>query len=153
MVLISVVSYVTGMALEGKQWPQVLYYVIFPIVILFAISKFKSRNANILSLSQALKVGVLVAVISGIVVVIYNLIFMYIIDPEFMGQVMEVAKDKMMEDNPDMTQEQMEQASKFMNMFQGPFITSAFFLAMSAFFGLIYSLIGGLVMKKENTHG
>ena len=28
MILISVITYVTGMALEGTQWPQYIYYII-----------------------------------------------------------------------------------------------------------------------------
>src|SRR5690606_23651619 len=82
MVLISVFTYVTGLAIEGAQWPTAIYYLIFPIVIFYAISQYKKRNANLLSLSDALKVGVLIGVISAIVFVIYSLIFNYIIDPD-----------------------------------------------------------------------
>ncbi|MEZ4802463.1 MAG: DUF4199 domain-containing protein [Gelidibacter sp.] len=152
MIVISVTTYVTGLALEGAQWPQYLYYLIFPIVVIYAVSQFKKKNANMLSVSDGLKVGVLVGLISAIVFLIYNLIFNYIIDPEFMGQVMDVARDKMLEQNPDMSQEMIDKSMGFMEMFFNPFVLSAFWLAMSAIFGLIYGLIGGLVMKKENTH-
>lgn len=152
MVVISVITYITGLALEGAQWPQYLYYLIFPIIIIYAISQFKRKNANLLSLSEALKIGVLIGVISALVFVVYNLIFNYFIDPEFMGQMMDVGRDKILEENPNMTQEMVDQSMGFMEIFFNPFILSAFWLAMSAIFGLIYSLIGGLVMKKENTH-
>ena len=46
MILISVITYVTGMALEGVQWPNWIYYVVFPIIILYAISQFKKQNLN-----------------------------------------------------------------------------------------------------------
>lgn len=149
MIVISVVTYVTGLALEGAQWPAVLYYLIFPVVILYAISQYKKLNANLLSLSDALKVGVLIGVISAIVYVIYSLIFNYIIDPDFMKQIQDVARDNLVEQNPEMTEEMVENSMKFVEMFMNPAISSAFWIAMSALFGLIYSLIGGLVMKKE----
>jgi len=148
MILIGVIMYVTGMSLKGIQWPQYLYYVIFPIVIFYAISQFKKQNANTLSLGQAIKVGVVIALISAIVYIIYGLIFQYIIDPEFMGQMKEVVRDKMME-APNATQELVDQQMKFVEMFMNPFIGSALWVGLSLFFGLIYSLIGGLVMKKE----
>ena len=44
MILISVITYVTGLALEGAQWPNWIYYVVFPIIILYAISQFKKQN-------------------------------------------------------------------------------------------------------------
>ncbi len=148
MILISVITYVTGMALEGVQWPNWIYYVVFPITIFYAISQFKKQNLNILSLSQALKVGVLIGIISAIVITIYSIIFNYLIDPEFMSQMMEVARDKMLE-NPQMTEEMVDQSMKFIEMFSNPAISGAFMIAMSAIFGLIYSLIGGLIMKRE----
>lgn len=148
MIFIGVITYVTGMALEGKQWPQWLYYIIFPIVIFYAISQFKKQNANLLSLGQAIKLGVVIAAISAIVYVVYGLIFNYIIDPEFMGQVKEVVRDKMLE-APNATQEMVDQQMKVVEMFMNPLIGSALWIGLSMFFGLIYSLIGGLVMKKE----
>lgn len=147
MILIAVIMYVTGMALEGKQWPQYLFYLIFPVTIFYAVSQFKNKNANVLTLSEGIKIGVIAGVISAIVYIIYSLIFNYIIDPEFMGQVLEVAKDKMLETNPDMTEEMVEQGMKFIEMFTNPFISSAIWIAMSALFGLIYGVIAGLVMK------
>lgn len=149
MVVITVITYVTGLAIEGAQWPSAIYYLVFPIVIFYAISQYKKRNANLLSLSDALKVGVLIGVISAIVYVIYSLIFNYIIDPDFVDQMMTAAKDKMIEGNPDMSQEMIDQSMKFVEMFSSPGIMGAIWVALSGLFGLIYSLIGGLVMKKE----
>jgi cation transport ATPase len=148
MIFIGVITYVTGMALEGTQWPQWLYYIIFPIVIFYAISQFKKQNANVLSLGEAIKLGVVIAAISAIIYVIYGLIFNYIIDPEFMGIMKEVVRDKMLE-APNATQEMVDQQMKVVEMFMNPLIGSALWIALSMFFGLIYSLIGGLVMKKE----
>ena len=51
MIVIAVIMYVTGMALEGTQWPQFLYYIIFPVVVIYAISQYKKSNGNLLSLS------------------------------------------------------------------------------------------------------
>lgn len=149
MVTIAVILYVTGMALEGVQWPNFIYYIVFPVVIMLGISHYKKANANTLSLGDAIKVGLAIAVISALVYVIYGFVFNYVIDTEFMGQAMEVAKDKMLE-NPNMTEEQIDQSLKAFEMFSNPLIGTAFWLAMSTFFGLIYSLIGGLVMKSNS---
>lgn len=149
MVVISVLTYVTGLAIQGAQWPSAIYYLVFPIVIFYAISKYKKSNANLLSVSDAIKVGVLIGVISALVFVIYSLIFNYIIDPDFVTQMMSVAQDKMLEDNPDMTQEMVDQGMKFVELFSNPAIMGAFWVVLSAIFGLVYGLIGGLVMKKE----
>ena len=148
MIVIAVVMYVTGMALELIQWPQYLYYIIFPIIVIYAISQYKKGNGNLLSLSEAIKIGLSIGLISAIVYAIYGLIFNYVIDPDFMGQIMDASRDKMLE-NPNMTEEMVDQSLAMMEKFMNPVIGTAMWIALSAIFGLIYSLIGGLVMKKE----
>ena len=148
MIAIAVVTYVTGMALELNQWPQYLYYIIFPITVIYAISQYKKSNGNLLRLGEAIKIGVLIGVVSAIVYTIYGLIFNYIIDPEFMDLMKEATRDKMLE-NPNMTEEMVDQSMSMVEKFMNPLMGSAFWIALSAFFGLIYSLIGGLIMKKE----
>lgn len=148
MVLISVTLYATGMALEGVQWPNYLYYIIFPVVIMFAISSYKKQNNGILTLSTAIKIGLLIAIISALVNVVYGLIFNYIIDPDFMGLVVEKVGEKLSE-NPNLSPEMIEKQMEIMKKFQNPLLGSAVWVALSALFGLIYSLIGGIAMKKE----
>ena len=101
-----------------------------------------------MSLGEAIKLGLAIGAISAIVYIIYGLIFNYVIDPEFMGQVKEVVRDKMLE-APNATQEIVDQQMKFVEMFMNPLVGSALWIGLSLFFGLVYSLIGGLVMKKE----
>jgi hypothetical protein len=148
LILIAVLMYVTGLQLKGEQWPMYIYYIIFPAVIIYAISQYKKSNANILSLGQAIKVGLLIAVISAIIFAVYGLIFNFLIDPEFQVLAMEATRDKLLE-NPNLTEELVDQQMVMIEKFSNPILGSAFWIALSAFFGLIYSLIGGLVMKKE----
>ncbi|APY09357.1 hypothetical protein BWZ20_14050 [Winogradskyella sp. J14-2] len=149
MVTIAVVTYVTGLALEGAQWPNIIYYIVFPVIIFYAISQYKKANANLLSLGDALKVGLAIAVISALVFVVYGLLFNYVIDPEFSQQALEVAKEKMLE-NPNMTEQQVEQSIEWIEKFQNPIFGFSIWIAFSAIFGLIYSLIAGLIMKNDN---
>ena len=148
MIVINVLMYVTGMTLEGKQWPQFLYYLIFPVTIFYAVNQFKKKNGNVLSLGQAIKTGLIIAIISALVFSLYSLIFHYVIDPDFVSKVMEVTREKMME-NPNMTEEQVDQSMAFAEKFMNPFLGVTFWIALSAIFGLIYSLIAGLIMKNE----
>lgn len=148
MIIIGVISYVTGWALELKQWPNWIYYIAFPVTIFYAISKYKKTNDNLLSLGEAIKIGLAIGLISALVYAVYGLIFNYVIDPEFMSQIMEATKDKMLE-NPNLTEEIVDKQLEMMEKFMNPVIGTAIWIALSALFGLIYSLIGGLIMKRE----
>lgn len=149
LILINITMYFTGMQLEGEQWPMYLYYIIFPVTIMYAIGQYKKSNLNLLSLSEALKVGLMTAIVSALIFAIYNIIFNYFIDPEFIGKLMEVNRDKMLE-NPNITEEAANTATEMMEKFSNPFLGSTIWVALSAVFGLVYALIGGLVMKKES---
>lgn len=148
LVFISVIMYVTGMQLQGVQWPMYIFYVIFLATIFYAISQFKKKNGNFLKLSEAIKCGLIVGIISALVLGVYNLIFSYVIDPDFANQMLEVSREKMLE-NPNMTEEMVDQGMKYAPIFTNPWIMTALWLALSAFFALIYSVIAGLIMKKE----
>lgn len=148
LVLISVITYVTGMALEGKQWPNFIYYILFPVIIFFAINQFKKQNAGLLSLKEAIKIGLLIGIVSALVSTIYGLIFNYFIDPDFVDKTLEVAREKMLE-SPNLTPEMVDQQIEMAKKFSSPLLSSAILIALSTFFGLLYSLIAGLVMKKE----
>ncbi|WP_286760551.1 DUF4199 domain-containing protein [Salegentibacter sp. UBA1130] len=149
LVLISIIMYVTGMALEGKQWPMYIFYFIFLIVIVLAIKGYKKNNANYLSLSEALKTGVSAAVISGLIYLVYNILFNYVIEPNFAEDMIDVARDNMNEMG-NLTDEQIEMSLQWIKWVSNPFLGGAIWLGFSAFFGLIYSLIAGLIMKNKN---
>ena len=151
LVLISLIMYVTGMALEGVQWPMYLYYLIFPITLILAIKSYKKENGGFLSLGEALKVGVAGAVISGIIFLIYNLLFNYVIEPTWAEQVSEATREQLLQQG-NMTEEQVNQTMEFMSWGSNPLIGGALWLAMSAFFGLIYSLIAGAIMKQNRPY-
>ncbi|WP_346881488.1 DUF4199 domain-containing protein [uncultured Algibacter sp.] len=148
LIVITAILYFTGMQLKGIQWPMYIYYLIFPVVIVYAISQYKKHNGNLLSLSDAIKTGLIIAVISAITFTVYNLIFNYFIDPEFNDKMMEVTREKLLE-NPKMTEEMVDKSIEMGKKFSNPFLTSTIWIALSAIFGLIYALIAGLAMKKE----
>lgn len=150
-ILIAVIMYVTGMPLEGKQWPQYLYYLIYPAGIIIAIKKYKVENGDFLKLSEALKIGLAIGAVSGIVYLLYAILFNYVIDPEYNAMLIDVARDQMLT-NPNITEEQLEQTMTFIETMANPILGGALWVGLSLFFGLIYSLIGGLIMKQDNPH-
>lgn len=148
LVIIIAVMYVTNMLLEGVQWPMVIYYVLFPVFLIYAISQFKKANNGILSLIDALKVGIVTAIISALVYGVFSLVLYYVVDPDLNAKVLEATREKLYE-NPRMTEEAVETTMEMAEKFSGPIVGVAIWTALSAILGLIYSLIGGLVMKKE----
>ena len=149
LVVIVALMYAIGLLQKGAQWPMYIYYLLYPFLIGYAVYTYRKANDGYLTLSQALKVGVAAAMIGGLIYVVFNIILVTFIEPDFAEQMIEVARNKMFEQNPDMTDEQAEIALGFVEKFSNPYLGGAFWLVMSAFFGFIYSLISGLIFKRE----
>jgi len=67
------------------------------VIIILGIKKIKDLNGGFLSLSEALKTGLGIALISGLISVVYMLIFSNFIEPEYFARMMEVQQQKMLQ--------------------------------------------------------
>jgi len=149
LILANVIVYASGMIYE-QDWKTGSIGLIGMIAVLFiGIKKFKEINEGYLTVGQAIKTGLGIAVIGGIISIIYTFIFMNYIEPDFIANTLAGVEEKMIEQNPNLTDEQIEQALGFSEKFMSPSIMSAMALFMTLFFGLIFSLISGLILKKN----
>ncbi len=144
---ISVISYVTDNHIDRPWWVSVLSIGVMVGVILYGLKEFKHQNSGFLSIGDALKVGLAISLIAGIIGALYNYIFVTVIEPDFVTQMLEFSREQMLEQNPDMTQDQMDMAMGISEKMMQPMIMSAIGIIMTLFFGFIISLISGLIMK------
>ncbi|GGD23890.1 DUF4199 domain-containing protein [Hyunsoonleella pacifica] len=148
MIVITAITYFSGIMEKGEQWPNFILYIIFPVIIIYAINRYKKHNGGLLTLIEAIKVGVAVAVISALISTVFNALLFYVIDPELTDKIMDITREKLYE-NPKMTEEMIDKTMETIKKFSNPLLGGAIGIGLSALFGLIYSVIGGLVMKKE----
>ncbi|EKF56368.1 hypothetical protein I215_02558 [Galbibacter marinus] len=115
-------------------------------VIILAIIQFKKLNNSYISVSEALKIGVGTSLIGGIIAVLYILVYVNFIDPNFHEQIAELSRAGMIKQNPEMTQEQLDTAVEMQQKFF--WVTYPFILIFNIFIGFVVSLITGLIVKK-----
>ncbi len=147
-VLLGVVMYVTNVYTDPHWIFSVIGFLILIGVITYGIKAYKTSNNGFLELTDALKVGIGIALIGGIIGAIWTLLLTSVIEPEYTQQVMEVQREKLLE-NPDMTEAMVDQSIEMMEKFSSPYISIAFSIIGSLFFGFIISLFAGLIMKKK----
>ena len=145
-ILINLMAYAIGIHLDQDWRIGTLGFVAMVIVIVLGIKNFKSVNKNIISWGQSVKIGVGISIISALIGIVYNLIFINFIEPDFMNLMME--KQVMVWEEANMTSEQIEAAKSMMETFSSPAITSAIGIIAAAFFGFIISAIAGAIMKR-----
>ena len=135
---------------EQQNWViSLISFLITVVIYYYGISKYKKENANTLSLKDALKVGMGMAAISGVIAAIYAVLHYGLIAPEFVEGIREKAMDDMLSQNPNMEGEALEMGTQMIDMFTSKFFMATMFLISSLFFGFIISLITGAIMKND----
>ncbi|UNY97656.1 DUF4199 domain-containing protein [Zhouia spongiae] len=144
-IVFSLMLFSLDMHYEQNPVAGIIGLVIMAVIISIAIYQYKKANNNVLTLSQALKVGIGTALIAGVLGVIYQYLLVNVIDPLFMDKFAEVQRAKLGEMGKFTSEEIEKQIEMSKEWF---WIGYPIALIMSLFFGFIFSLIGGLIMKK-----
>lgn len=149
LVLLSVISYALGQTYNPNIIFSVLQYIIPFVVIFLGIKAFRALNNESLTLGEAIKTGLGVSLIGGIILAIYMFVFLQFVEPDFFTKMAETVQAKIIESNPNLSDEQIEQTVAMSQKFSNVWVTVASTIMMSLFGGLIYSLICGLILKRN----
>ena len=120
-------------------------------VIYLAQIAYKKKNEGYISLSESIKIGLGISLVSGILSILFFLLLSNVLDPEMMDKTLLLVEDRMIESNPKITQQEIDNIIEMTKKFSGPGTSSMFIIIFSLFFGFIISLITGLVIKKTKT--
>lgn len=133
--------YERGWGVQGTQ------IAILAAGIILGIYQFRKANFGFLNISQALKVGAGVALIAAILGLIYFFILSNFIEPEYMDKMYEIGKQQAMENNPKLTEEQIDQGIEMQKSMSWIFYPIG--LLINIIIGLVVGLIAGLILKKQ----
>ena len=123
----------------------VISIVIMVAVTIWGIYSFRKANSGYLSLGQAVKLGAGIALIAGIIGVIYTMVLANVMDPEFATKIAELNKVKAEADGQ-MSAEQIQmQYDNTINYF---WFGYPVILIFNIILGLLIGLVGGLILKK-----
>lgn len=134
---------------------NLLNFVLLPVaLIVIGCNNYKNKfNSGFIKYGECLKIGVTICVVAAVIYAIFSVIFNMIF-PEFANSILRLTKEALLQQNPNMPKEQLEMAVSMTEKMMSPVFAIPITIIMYAFIGLIYSLIIGLVVKKErpNSH-
>jgi len=146
-ILISVTNYAFGNIYKPHWSVSTLGILIILVAIFLGLKQFKQNNGGFLSLSQSFKIGLGITLIAAIISIIYIIIFAKFIEPNYISNVAEFQKNKMLETNPNVSDEVLEKVVEGTKKYFYVFTIGIIVIA-NLFLGFIISLISGLIMKK-----
>jgi hypothetical protein len=153
MILELVISYVLKLGAENKSYGIIisfLNYLVLPAVFTYlAVTNYKkNHNEGFLSLGESIKIGMTVALIGSILYGVFYFIFTMIF-PEFIPEVLEQTRSITIQQNPNMTDDQLDMTMSIMKKMMNPYIMVPVTIVIYCFVYLIHSLIIGAVTKRE----
>ncbi len=154
MILEFVIMYVIGMkSLVNTSAGLIVNcanYLILPLLFIFlGCNNYKNNlNNGQITLSECLKVGISITFIAAFIYAAFNVVF-NLVYPDFINEMIAISKEAMISKTPNLTAKQLETGMSMIKKFMNPFIVFPVTLAMYSFFGLIYSLIIGAIVKNN----
>jgi len=118
-------------------------------VIVFAQYSYRKDNEDFMSLSQGIKMGLGIGAVSGLINVAYFLVLSNILDPEMMNKALEMGMNQFLDQNPEASQDMINQVESMQEKFSGPIISSSFLIIASLLTSFVISLITGLILKRN----
>ncbi|MFS4468055.1 DUF4199 domain-containing protein [Maribacter sp. 2210JD10-5] len=139
--------YTADMHYQGGIAVMLISIVLMLAAIILALIQFKKTNRGFMSFGQALKIGVGVCLIGGIIGITFNQLMANVIDPDMMTKAMEYQKNQLMETTT-MTTEQIDAQMEMGQKFSTPSMQVIFGLIFSLLLGFILTLVPALILKK-----
>lgn len=119
-------------------------------VIFYGIKEYRDTfNQGVLKVGEAVKLGLMIAVIASLLAAIFNIVYYNFIDPGYLERMIETTRESLEERGQ--TEEQIEMAMWWTNLFSNPILAAAVSIVWTSLWGLLKGLISGSILKKEPT--
>lgn len=118
-------------------------------IVFYPIHIYKLENTKLLKLGEALKIGLIVGLVGGLVYAVYSYLHYKSIDTAFITQALEESEKALQENSQGLSEEELKQASEVTSIMVSPFSIATVNLFTLLFKSFIIALVVGLI-KKNN---
>lgn len=127
-------------------------YALIIFVLVMAMQQHRDKElGGYMKYGRGLGLGTLIGVFYGIIAALTAFaIFQFLMPADFAEKAMNVAREKMLERNPDMSEEQIEMGLSMARKFMSPPLMSLMVFVGSVFICFLFSLIVSAFVKKSD---
>jgi hypothetical protein len=149
LIIVDLLFYVLELYISNWKG-YITYVVILGGVVISAISYRDKQLNGYINYGQSFKVGFFTSIIAAFAFLLYFAILMYFAGEEIQTALLRNTEEQMLEKVPDMTDEQLEMTMEITKWVTTPIWQTIFSFLGIIFFGVIFSLIASIFIKKEN---
>ncbi len=128
-------------------------YVIMAIGLYLSIVAFRDKQLDgFISYGKAFSSGFYTGLFASVIASVFTIIYVQYIDTELIANILLIAEESMLEANPDMSNEQIDQALSMTEMFTSPIMMGVMGFIANLILSAILSLIIAIFAKRENNN-
>lgn len=146
-IIFALMLYSVDMHYQGGLTVFFVSIALMIAAIIIGMIQYKKANNGFMSLGEAMKIGVGIALVGGIIGIIFNQLMATVIDPDMMTKAVEFQRASL-EETTKLTSDQIDAQMEMGAKFSTPAMQITFGLVYSIVMGLILSLISGLILKR-----
>ena len=135
----------------SESYVNFLAFVVLAVGLFWSIVQFRdTRLDGFISYGKAVGSGFAVGLIASILVGIFMYFYLTYMNTGLVEQVLLTAEENMLEQNPNMTDEQIEQALSMVEIFTTPTMMAVMGFVYNVVVSVIFSLIIAIFAKRED---
>ncbi|WP_298546074.1 DUF4199 domain-containing protein [uncultured Aquimarina sp.] len=149
IIIFKFLIYLNGNYTKQNSFHVTILLLITASSIFGGMVMFKKTNDNYISLGEALKIGIGIAILGGLLAILWNLLLIKVIDPNIITQLEEKNIKHIIDSGSDFTQENIEKQIAITRKYTSPLIQIGSAITENLLLGIVFGLIGGLIIRKK----
>ncbi|MDD5571030.1 MAG: DUF4199 domain-containing protein [Bacteroidales bacterium] len=150
LVVASLIMYLTNQ-INNTTLSNTLTFLIIVAGIVIASKIYRDNYLKgYITYGQSLGCGVLTGLFASIILAFYTFILYKFIDPTLMDQIMNIAREKILESRPDISDEQLEAALSMSRKFTSPPMMFIMTIIGTTMWAFVISLLVSIFIKKKD---
>lgn len=126
-------------------------YIIMALGLYWSTTSFRDKQlGGYIEYGKAFSAGFYTGLFASVLTGIFLYVYVQYIDPGMLEEILIKAEESMLEQNPDMSNEQLDQALAMTEMFTSPAMMGVMGFIANVIFSAILSLIIAIFAKRKN---
>lgn len=128
-----------------------LNFIIGLVILVMAMNKLKAKNNGFLPFGKGFRLGFSIYIFSAIVGIIWLMLYMYVLEPDYQAQIMDVSAEQIYDSNPNIGEEEFDMAMSWSEKMTAPLAMVVISIISAAFIGAIISaIVAGIISAMGN---
>lgn len=149
LIILSLILFLSDLYMN--KWLSAIGYLILISGMVYGTLEYRKNFTNgFMTYGQTFTMLFKVGLFAGLVAAIYSFVFAQFIHPGFVQEILEQSRQQMVEQNPNMTEEQLEMGLSWAAKFTSPIAMMVLGFLTYLLVSAVIGLIAAIFLKKED---